>query len=136
MVQMWYMHELNFPLGDVQWVSEVNLIARRRCTYLSEVQIKRLQNVSEARNLSTSELIRRAVDQFLEVEEKRKGKPESVDTDFLSFRLGLDLTDSVDSSKGFFLKASRGESRSLYRISNSNPQMVGPLEIMLAHYYV
>ena len=89
--------------------------------------------MSEGRDLSTSELTRRAVDQFLEVEEKRKGKPESVDTDFLSFRLGLDLTDSVDSSKGFFLKV---RNQIVIPDSNSNPQMVGPLEIMLARYYV
>jgi len=45
---------------------------RRTNIYLSELQLKRLKRLGEKRDVSVSELVRRAVDQFLDQEETRK----------------------------------------------------------------
>jgi len=43
---------------------------KRTNIYLSEDQIKRLKDISKKRDISVSELIRRAIDEYLKREEK------------------------------------------------------------------
>jgi len=46
------------------------IMPKRTNIYLSEDQIKRLKDISKKRDISVSELIRRAIDEYLKREEK------------------------------------------------------------------